>query len=493
MLPIKNIYGGNDVEMFYKGDGYVNEFSNYNIVLVGLGPHAKRIYMNLFKKYRIIPKIIVDLKSKRKDIEAYLEECDFRGVELYLVDDSQKDTVELSNDVKKELKELLVQKNVKYSIISTEPKSHFAYAKFFLENDINILMDKPITAPVNVNSDTKQAVKIKEEYDALCQMYRKKKDKLSFKIQCQRRFHEGYIYVRRLLEQMIREYNIPITYIDIYHNDGMWNMPSEFIDRENHPYKYGYGKLFHSGYHFIDLLAWLMEVNRETRGKHINNAEMFVTTNNPVDFFNIFNNYDYKKILKTNRFEKCIANEDQFNNFGEIDFHSVINFKQDDKLITNCSLNLMQSGFSRRAWSELPKDTYKSNGRVRHERLNIQVGPLMNIQVHSYQAYEVKDREKMLNNNVGSVEHFDIYVFRNSELIGGKPFEMLDIATLSEKDKKFFNGYNEKARENCFVNFLLNIDDSSDLLEHKASIEITEKAYEVMSRKEKIIKFGIKV
>ena len=269
----------------------MNEFSNYNIVLVGLGPHAKRIYMNLFKKYRIIPKIIVDLKSKRKDIEAYLEECDFRGVELYLVEDSQRDALELANDVKKELKELLVQKDVKYSIISTEPKSHFAYAKFFLENDINILMDKPITAPANVNSDTKQAIRIKEEYDILCQMYKKKKDKLSFKIQCQRRFHEGYIYVKRVLEQIIREYNIPVTYIDVYHNDGMWNMPSEFIDRENHPYKYGYGKLFHSGYHFIDLLAWLMEVNRETKGKHINNAEMFVTTNNPVDFFNIFNNF----------------------------------------------------------------------------------------------------------------------------------------------------------------------------------------------------------
>lgn len=46
---------------------------------------------------------------------------------------------------------------------------------FFLENDINILMDKPITAPVNVNCDTKQALKIKEEYNTLCQIYKKKK------------------------------------------------------------------------------------------------------------------------------------------------------------------------------------------------------------------------------------------------------------------------------------------------------------------------------
>lgn len=471
----------------------MNEFNSYNIILIGLGPHAKRIYMNLFKKYRMIPKVIVDLKSKRREIEEYLDENDFRNVELYFVEDIQRDAKKLDDLTSKELRDVIKEKNITHAIISTEPKSHFAYAKFFLENDINILMDKPITAPINVNNNLKQALKIKEEYNLLCDLYQKKKDKISFKIQCQRRFHEGYIFIKKALEEIVREYNIPVTYIDIYHNDGMWNMPSEFFSRENHPYKYGYGKLFHSGYHFIDLLAWLLEVNRQTKNKEINKAEMYVSTYNPTDFFNVFNNYDYKKILKTNRFEKSIMSLDECKNFGEIDFHSIINFKQNDRLITNCSINLMQSGFSRRAWCELPKDTYKSNGRVRHERLNIQVGPLMNIQVHSYQAYEIADRNKMCNNNVGSVEHFDIYVFRNSQLIGGKTFEMLDIATLSDKDKEFFNGYNEKARENCFVNYLLNIDDSSDILEHRVSIELTEKAYEIMSTKGQIREFDIKI
>lgn len=472
----------------------MSEFSNYSIMLIGLGPHAKRIYMNLFKKYKIIPKIIVDLKSKQKELEDYIEENDLRDIHFYFIEDEKRDDLELNSKIENDLKNLIKSKNIKYAIISTEPKAHFAYAKFLLENNINILMDKPITAPINVISNQRQALKIKTEYEILSNMYKLKKDKIAFKIQCQRRFHEGYIYVKKTLENIIREYNIPITYIDIYHNDGMWNMPSEFIERENHPYKYGYGKLFHSGYHFIDLLAWLLEVNKQTKGKQINNAEMFVSTYKPVEFFNVFNNYDYKKILRTNKFEKILLeHEEKFNNFGEIDFHSIINFKQDEHLITNCSINLMQSGFSRRAWTELPKDTYKANGRVRHERLNIQVGPLMNIQVHSYQAYEIADRDKMCNNNVGSVEHFDIYVFRNSQLIGGKPFDMLEIATLSEKDKKYFNGYNEKARENCFINFLLNIDDSSDLLKHRTSIELTEKAYEIMSKKEKVINFNIKL
>ena len=63
----------------------MNEFNDYNIILVGLGPHAKRIYMNLFKKYRIVPKVIVDLKSKRKEIEEYLEDNDFRNTSNYPV------------------------------------------------------------------------------------------------------------------------------------------------------------------------------------------------------------------------------------------------------------------------------------------------------------------------------------------------------------------------------------------------------------------------
>ena len=95
----------------------MNEFNDYSIILVGLGPHAKRIYMNLFKKYRMSPKVIVDLKSKRREIESYLEENDFRSVDLYLLDDYKRDNLVLTSEDKKEIQELILQKNIKYAII----------------------------------------------------------------------------------------------------------------------------------------------------------------------------------------------------------------------------------------------------------------------------------------------------------------------------------------------------------------------------------------
>ena len=472
----------------------MNKYSEYKIVLVGLGPHAKRIYINLFKKYKINLELLVDLKSQKENIQEYFKNNNFKNTELFLIDDSYKDLTTLPISVSNNLKKIIKSKNIKYAIISTEPKAHFMYAKFFLENDINILLDKPITAPINCNNDVNQARKIKEEYDELCKLYKLKKNKINFMIQCQRRFHEGFIFVKNLLKETIIKYNIPITYIDIYHSDGMWVMPSEYLSRENHPYKYGYGKLFHSGYHFIDLLTWILEINNLTKNKTINNAEMFCSTFNPIDALNVINNEDYKNIFMTDKFEKTFENyENNLKNYGELDFHSIINFKSNDKIITNCTLNLMQSGFSRRSWYTLPKDIYKGNGRVRHERLNIHVGPLLNIQIHSYQAYEISDKEKTLNNDIGSIEHFEIYIFRNSKIIGGKPFEKINIANLSEKDKEYFYGYNEKARENCFISFLNNSNQDSDLLKHKVSIELVSKAYEIIATNSKILNFQIEI
>ena len=160
----------------------INKYKDYKFVLVGLGPHAKRIYISIFKKYRLNLALIVELKSKKDEIEQYLKENDI-STELFLVNDSYKDYTSLPEDISDKLERKIRIKNIKYAIISSEPKAHFMYSKFFLNNEINILLDKPITSPINCNNDINQAKKIKEEYEELCQLYERKKDKIRFTIQ----------------------------------------------------------------------------------------------------------------------------------------------------------------------------------------------------------------------------------------------------------------------------------------------------------------------
>ena len=109
----------------------MSKYSEYKIVLVGLGPHAKRIYINLFKKYKINLELLIDLKSQKEKIKEYLNKNNFTSTELFLIDDSYKDLTSLPNFIFVSLQNKIKAKNIKYAIISTEPKAHFMYAKFF--------------------------------------------------------------------------------------------------------------------------------------------------------------------------------------------------------------------------------------------------------------------------------------------------------------------------------------------------------------------------
>ena len=138
--------------------------------------------------------------------------------------------------------------------------------------------------------------------------------------------------------------------------------------------------------------------------------------------------------------------------------------------ITTASLNLLHNGVSRRAWIET-RDFYKQNGRIRHERVNIEIGHLMNIQVHSYQSKEISERTSN-EENVGGLEHFDIYIFRNP-IIGGLPFEEIHLGDLyTEKEKKEFLGYNELSRELFLDNFFKGNTCKGDIKDQALAIEI---------------------
>jgi hypothetical protein len=302
-------------------------------------------------------------------------------------------------------------------------------------------------------------------------------------IQCQRRFHPVYQFVKDQLINVVEEYQIPVTYIDSYHCDGMWNMPDEFLSRENHPYKYGYGKLFHSGYHFIDIVCWLLQANKYAEGKQADSLELYTTDMRPHDFMHVINDKNYEHLFENSKLTDLFKRhkKDPIDVTGEIDLHTLMRFTQNEKLVTTVNLGLMQNGFSRRGWIDLPENTYKGNGRIRHERMNIQIGPLMNIQLHSYQSKEVAERANSNTDDVGELEHLDVYIFRNTKLIGGKEFEKFSAKDLMNKKENKFIGFNESARKTCLKTFLKTQKGESDLLDHALSVKILEQCYASMS------------
>ena len=450
------------------------------VAIFGLGPHARRIYYPYLEEViaehnDISLELVVDLDTNKKYIEKWLTSRKLQPKhKIYLSADEQINPSRINDSVTLALQKYGINK----AILSTEPKSHKVYLKKCIELGIPVVTDKPVTSPVFAEAGAASPRQIADDVDEL-QALLKKHPESRVLVQCQRRNHKGYQLVLKTVEEVVKQYGVPITYINIHHSDGMWNMPDEFVYRENHPYKYGYGKLMHSGYHFIDLLATLFNINTKNISKPPDTLNIFSQGVHPLDQHMTLDKEIYDKFFGAdiaNKFSSFM-NKDDLKSYGEVDSFSQLQLVKEGKVQTTAQLSLMQSGFSQRAWSDLPEDAYKSNGRIRHELVDIHIGPLLSVQVHSYQSLETSS-DKAMNSEPGGKNHFEIYIFRNIGLIGGKAFERINFGeqdTASRNDS--YIGHNEKSRHAMVDELLYDLPSNSELSDHVVTNKILSLLY----------------
>lgn len=451
------------------------------LALIGLGPFAKRHYVNFFKQNNVFPEFIVDLQSKRVELTQFLESHQL-NIPLLLIPDEERNALSIEGVQRKRIEDWIQQHEITHAIIATEAKAHFVYLKLLINLGIHILVEKPLTAPQQGSFSFQAAEQVEKDYEDLLEKIRQSPNKhLRVDIQCHRRYHPVYQFINEQIRQFVQEFDIPITYCDIYHSDGVWNMPNEFLSREDHPYSYGFGKLFHSGYHFIDLLAMFLKSSFCYCSKSPDSVEMYGTDFSPLDSLAAFNQKDYERFFSQMQHMAIHDNPYGFgfSGMGELDFFSTLQLMQEGRKITTCTLNLLQTGFSRRAWNHLPLDTYKGNGRVRHERANIQFGPLLNIQVHSYTSDQADKASFDDPFAIGNPRHFDVLIFRNADLVGGEVFTKISSDELGGSIKQ---SHNEFSRLECLWNFLLDKPSLTSLADHGLGIKFLSKALKTLCR-----------
>ncbi len=257
------------------------------IIEIGFGPHAKRVYAPVLLKYRdefnVDLSLVVDLKQKEQEIRSYFRNSPLKPDFLFI--DPFDTDKNLPANLKGYLDKFVERERIQGVIISTEPLSHFVYAKWALCNGLNILMDKPITTRKNVVSKMKEAKKIESDYLELLSDYQKlqKTKETVFIVNVQRRFHPGFKIVNKLLAEIALKTNCPITSIQSTHCDGQWRLPNEIVTQDYHPYNSGYGKASHSGYHFFDIVYQFYK-NSKLTNKVADSMEIFSSFFQPRGF-----------------------------------------------------------------------------------------------------------------------------------------------------------------------------------------------------------------
>jgi len=433
------------------------------LLLIGFGPHARRIYYPIItnEHHALGASIVcaIDLQSQKSVIEEYLSKRK-ETLPVYYLDKPDNNRI-----FPKQLQILLntiVQKyKIQGIIISTEPLAHVGYAYWALKKGFSILMDKPISTAIHASVSEKAANQILDDYQFLKREYRKAtiKDKhILFSLMAQRRYHPAFQKLKQLIQEVYQHTGCPVTSIQSFHSDGQWRLPSEIIDITYHSYNEGYGKCSHTGYHALDIVPWLLE-GAESKETKINNVDIFTNFLRPNDFLSqlplnkytrLFAHFgDYSRYTET-QYRKITKQ------YGEIDAFNSFAFKHNDRTITLGSMNFVHNGFSQRGWLIPNTDLYKGNGRVRHESHFIEQGPFQAISFISYQSDQIDPSQKQNIYGVGGEYHLDIHVFRNHNLIPQwKRYEMFSIKDLhTSVVSGYSRGHQEDARRQAIWEFV---------------------------------------
>ena len=464
------------------------------LLLIGFGAHAKRIYYKIAKRdgdtYGFHIAAALDVAAKKPDIETFLSRENDTTTAMYYTSGRDRTDGYVSPVLKKTLNEIVKNHGIRGVIIATDPVAHMAYARWALSEGLSILMDKPVSVHNHVSTDLHLPKLFLADYQSLLRHYDRQKQKypgLLFSLMAQRRFHPAFQKMKSLIAEVQERTNCPVTSIQSFHGDGQWRLPDELTTIRYHGYTDGYGKCSHSGYHFFDTLAWLLEAG-EGKDKKLDGVDISVNVVRPIDYLAQLTPADYQKIFPDRKISRV---PQKLRDFGEIDAFCSFAFKQQSKTLTLGSINLAHNSFSQRGWySTVGKDLYKGNGRLRHETHIIEQGPFQAIEFISLQSEEVQPAHTTNLYEPGGEYHLDMHVFRNHALFPNwKSYEKISIADLTNRElENRSRGHQEDARRNAVLEFVASLQGKkitplSDFSDHKRSTILMTGVYQSMANK----------
>jgi hypothetical protein len=456
-----------------------------NIAIAGLGPHARYCYYPTFERRdnaeQTNIKLVIDLEDQRALISSYLAQQTLIPENIIYLAVSRSADNSLGPDVRDLLDTIHQRDHIHKLLVATEPKAHKGYVLWALKNNVDVMIEKPLTAATldTMNPDS-PTILMRDYLDIESNAMRSRSQAV---LMAPRRRHSGYMLIRDYLSKFIAEFDLPITYLGIYHADGACNLPEEFHSRENHPYKYGYGKLMHSGYHHIDLFMWLIQLNQALAGRSIERVEISTRHVSAGDSIQQIGIHNYRNLFPGKEHDAYFAAEElgAAQQFGETDICILLQMKCGNIVLSTGSINLLQTSLSQRAWPELRDPMYnKSTGRVTRERLTVQVGHLLNIEA-SLHPVPIKEATKI--GTPRQENRFDITICRNAALVGGQAFEEISLPGGVPRDgDRTETGLLRQAREEIMALWMSGLGTGSELQSHRSTIKMLAKIYESMFR-----------
>lgn len=471
-----------------------------NFLVVGVGPHARRTHLPALAAGHaagLVGTVCgLDVLGATDVLVPYDASDGPRSLPVTLIEPFDSRLRSLPDVVRRTLDSVVEGRGIDAIVVSTEPAYHLVYTRWALERGLSVLLDKPLSVHAGCSVRPEQAEAIVTDFDELVECYRQARRRfpqIMVTVLSQRRYHPAFWRMRQYIADVAAETNCPVTSIQSFHSDGQWRLPHELVDLTYHGFDQGYGKAAHSGYHFFDIVPWLLAAG-ETPGKDLDTVDVHAHVTRPDDLLAQLGVHDHDQLFpgfaaRNPYTEPELRAATQL--FGEVDAFISMAYKSGGRTMALGSINLVHHGFSQRGnLTPAHASLYKGNGRVRHENHIVMQGPFQALHFHSLQT--LPDGAPSTDpHSLGHESHIEVHVFRNSRFRPGwTKYAGLDFGALSTaSDGEVALPTQESSRWRATREFLEYLDGrrsreemSSELTSHRRAATLMAGAYLSMAR-----------
>lgn len=373
-----------------------------NLLLVGCGSYAKEAHLRAIGTFlegpgRMVALYVADMEQP--NIRPPGEQVNPWFIQL--PDNPEESAARLSAE----------HERIRFDacIVATPPLHHKLYAKWALLKGIPVLVDKPLTFPDGAHVRATPARKIVTDFEELVSIAQNKK--LLFLLGAQKRYQVVYRNLGAIIRTVHEKTRCPVTNVVCCTGDGWWLLPDEY-DRKFHSYQSG-GKLIHTGYHFLDIVPWLMRHASLDPPHPISHAWVIASVFRPADSYAAYGAEATKLIFGESK------NLKDGGDLGDINANLMVRLcDKQNRQRASILFSLLHEGFSRR--SSVGEEAVL--GRTKTDYLALTQGPMLWAELRRI-AKVGREGDKL-----GGPAHQELTVLCNDLLIPlGKQETVMDV------------------------------------------------------------------
>ncbi|MFF0494512.1 hypothetical protein ACFYTQ_36310 [Nocardia sp. NPDC004068] len=397
---------------------------------------------------------IVDLESERQAVEERLAGVEVQPQKCVFLPSRGRDVSSGQDEVRAALASAKVRGLPTMTYIATEVGSHEKYLRYCVEEGTASLVEKPVLAPLVAGRFEPTGIsRAMAELIAAAQRRSTRHSVMTLS-----RYHRIYNdkLIAPLRERMLT-WQAPVTSFHLRAAGGVWNLEHEYVIREDHPYRYGYGMLMHGAYHYIDLAVQILALNKLVLPDRPLRLQLCSFGAYPSD-------QRYRVPLQATArlgdHSPCPTFTREQGRYGETDVTSALRLIdiESGASITLGTLAFEQTTPSIRDWSILPNGIYNKNGRTSSVDVEAQLSTLYSVHVHCYDSPTGTDVDRF-----GAVA--DIVTRSNASLMPGEQFVT---------QEGFEGVFHSDSNRELMQNWLRGTETRSQLSEHYLPMRVLE-------------------